>query len=58
MFANQLEGMTDTYLECLAMLGKEGLSHKGRIVYDDVEQDTYLLLTHMASLVYISITSY
>jgi len=35
--------MTDTYLEWLAALGDEGFSREGNIVYDDVEQNTYLV---------------
>jgi len=40
-FAEQLGGMTDTYLEWMAALGDKGFSREGDIVYDAVEQNTY-----------------
>jgi hypothetical protein len=39
-FAEQLGGMTDTYLEWMAALGDKGFSREGDIVYDAVEQNT------------------
>ena len=42
-FAEQLGSMTDTYLEWMAALGDEGFSREGNIVYDTVQQNTYLV---------------